>query len=93
MQEVLRHDVVRTLFNAEPVDVDELDKPIETELTRAARGSVDNADKILQVEEFNESDFRTDNKSATKQVASKTKKQKQRKAERQHKSQGKKRKK
>lgn len=91
--ESLRHDVVRTLFNAEPVDVDDLDEPTETELTRAARGSVDNADKILSVEEFSETDFHIDPKSATKVVASKSKKQKQRKTERKNKSNAKKRKK
>jgi preprotein translocase subunit SecA len=93
MQENLRHDVIRTLFNAKPVDVDELDEPTDTELTRAARGSVDNADKILQVEEFNEDDFKpSGTKSATKVVATKTKKQKQRKAERSNKKKGKRKK-
>ena len=91
--ESLRHDVVRTLFNAEPVDLGDLDEPTETELTRAARGSVDNADKILSVEEFSETDFHIDPKSATKVVASKSKKQKQRKTERKNKSNAKKRKK
>lgn len=93
MQESLRHDVVRTLFNAEPIEADELDEPIETELTRAARGSVDNADKILDIEEFNEADFRADSRRATKAVTSKSKKQKQRKAERKNKAKAKKRKK
>ncbi|CAN5411828.1 preprotein translocase subunit SecA [soil metagenome] len=93
MQESLRHDVVRTLFNAEPVDADELDEPAETELTRAARQSVDNADKILDVEEFDEQDFNPNAKNPTKAVATKSKKQKQRKAERKNKSKAKKRKK
>jgi len=93
MQENLRHEVVRLLFNAQPVDADDLDEPVETTLTRAARGSVDNADRILNVEEFDEADFKpAGTKSATKAVASKTKKQKQRKAERQRKKKGKKRK-
>lgn len=88
----LRHDVVRSLFNAEPVDEEELEEPVETELTRAARSSVDNADKILDVDEYSEEDFKLHTKSATKAVTSKTKKQKQRKAERQRKKKGKKRK-
>ena len=54
MQATLRHDVVRAMFHAEPVQADE---PIETELTRAARKSVDNADQILEAEEFHETDF------------------------------------
>jgi len=94
MQASLRHDVVRTLFNAEPVDMDELDEPAETELTRAARGSVSNADKILDVEEFDEDDFKLagDSKSPTKHIDTKTALQKKRKAERQRKKKGKKKK-
>ena len=51
MQETLRHDVTRTLLHAEPVEGN-YDEPAETELTRAARRSVDNADKVIEVEEF-----------------------------------------
>lgn len=58
MQLMLRHDVVRALFHAEPVEPDQLDTPIETELTRAARLSVDNADKVVEAGEFQEADFR-----------------------------------
>jgi preprotein translocase subunit SecA len=43
MQQQLRHDVLQALFNAQPISADELDDPIETDLTRAARQSVDNA--------------------------------------------------
>lgn len=89
MQENLRHDVIRTLFNAQPIEGDE---PTETELTRAARQSVDNADKILDVEEFDEQDFNPNAKKATKAVSSKTKIQKKRKAERQRKKKGKRKK-
>lgn len=56
MQENLRHDVVRMLMHAEPVDIN-LNRPVDTALTKAARNSVDNADKILDVEEFQEADF------------------------------------
>ncbi len=91
MQQTLRHDVLRALFNAEPIDPDDLDEATETELTRAARQSVDNADRILQVDEFEEEDFSGSKNSgaATKVKTTKTKKQKQRKAERQRKKKGK----
>lgn len=94
MQESLRHDVLRTLFHAQPVDEDELEEPTETELTRAARSSVDNADRILQSDEFEEDDFQlgSGGGAGTKVKATKSKKQKKRKAERQRKKKGKKRK-
>lgn len=57
MQVTLRQDVLRNIFHAQPVSQDNLDRPIETELTRAARRSVDNADKITQAEDFQASDF------------------------------------
>jgi preprotein translocase subunit SecA len=57
MQQTLRRDVLKSLYNAQPVGEDQLDNPTETELTRAARKSIDNADKILEAEEFEESDF------------------------------------
>ncbi len=88
MQLTLRHDVLRSIFHARPVAESELDRPIETELTRAARSSVDNADKIIEADSFDESDFDDSLKTrtaATKPVVTKAKKQKQRKAERQRK--------
>lgn len=89
----LRHDVLRTLFNAQPVAIDELDEPADTLLTRAARASVDNADKILQTDEFQEDDFRlAGSKSPTKAAPSKVTKQKQRKQERHNKKKGKRKK-
>ncbi len=54
MQEQLRHDVTRALFHAEPIAAEE---PVETELTRAARKSVDNADQIIRADDYNETDF------------------------------------
>ncbi len=64
MQFTLRHDVLRTLFHAEPVSIEELEQTPETDLTLAARGSVDNASSITATEtEFEEADF------ADKQVA------------------------
>ena len=92
MQETLRHDVVQALFNAQPVDMMQLDEPIETDLTRAARQSVDNADRILTAEEFAETDFvpKKANQQIKKQETSTRKKS--RKAERQRKKAGKRRK-
>lgn len=85
MQHVLRHDVIRALFHARPVDADELDNPIETELTRAARGSVDNADRIIETDDsFHEDDFGvTTQATAINKVAkSQNVRKKKRKAER-----------
>ncbi len=57
MQVELRTEVLRALYSAHPVSQDLLDVPTETELTRAARNSISNADKILEAEEFKQSDF------------------------------------
>jgi preprotein translocase subunit SecA len=65
MQNSLRHDVIMHLFHAQPVSQEELDRATETELTRAAAGSVDNASQITAAEkEFEAADFR-DTKAAT----------------------------
>jgi preprotein translocase subunit SecA len=79
MQQTLRHEVVRAIFHAQPVQVDE---PTETELTRAARKSVANADQVTEAAEFHEVDFipQTAEKQSQKKVAEKRKKS--RKAER-----------
>ena len=93
MQQDLRHNVLRALMHAEPIDISRLDQPIETELTRAARGSISNANQITDAEtEFEESDFKSkkvDNQ-AKKQAATKLKKT--RKTERKRKTQARKRK-
>lgn len=88
MQEVLRYDVIRALFHARPVPQDSLDNPIETELTRAARASVDNADRIIDAEaSFNEDDFSVVGAAGEKAAVAKKQNQrkKKRKAERQNK--------
>ena len=94
MQATLRRDVVLHLFHAEPVSQEELDRATETELTLAARGSVDNASQITTAEtEFEATDF------ADKKVAQAARKKqtdsrkKARKTERQRKAAAKKRKK
>lgn len=95
MQTTLRHEVLKNVFHAHPVSDADLDRPIETELTRAARSSVDNADRILEADSFEEDDFTTGSPSSrggTKAVTSKAKKQQKRKAERKNRKKGKKRK-
>lgn len=91
MQGTLRHEVVRALFHAQPVDPEDLDEPAETELTRAARRAVGNVDQITEGdEEFREADFKE--KNAAKKQATATRKKATRKAERQRKAKGRKRK-
>ena len=46
MQLTLRHDVLLHLFHAQPISQEDLDRATETELTRAAQGSVSNANQI-----------------------------------------------
>lgn len=91
MQAELRHDVVRSLFAAEPTEISEA--PIETELTRAARNSVANADKIIEAEEFSEEDFVSEAKTSTaggsKKKLAENARKKARKAERQRRKKGK----
>ncbi len=91
MQVALRHDVVRSLFNARPIDQSQLNKSVETELTKAARSSVSNADKIIDAADFNEEDFKVKTeaveKAEDKKVADKRKKA--RKTQRQNKKKAK----
>ncbi len=92
MQTALRHDVVRSVLHAEPADLSS--QPIETELTLAARQSVDNADKIIEAEEFHEEDFvlagQSHVKGGSKKIVSTQKRKKARKAERKRRKKGKK---
>jgi preprotein translocase subunit SecA len=70
MQHTLRHDVLLHLFHAQPIAQEDLNRATETELTRAARGSVENANQITTAEtEFEAQDFAdkaTDAKNAPK---------------------------
>ncbi len=88
MQVNLRQEVVKTLFHAQPLDAADLDRPTETNLTRAARQSVDNANRILNVDdEFEEADFADKaKKEAAKKLAAQPVRKKARKAERQRKT-------
>jgi preprotein translocase subunit SecA len=93
MQNQLRHEVVRALFHAEPVAEEDLERPVETELTRAARGSISNANRISEAnDEFEEADFKTRKTDQAEQKAAADKRKKARKAERQRKTQARKRK-
>lgn len=92
MQENLCHEVVRALFHAEPTTAEERGEPIETELTRAARNSIDNADKIIEGEEFQETDFVPQKAASQAQKQVTTQRKKARKAERQRRKKGKRKK-
>lgn len=85
MQANLRHDVLRTLFHAEPVSKEQLEQPVETELTKAARHSVSNANQIQQAEQHSESEYISKRKEARQQQKQKQRRKKSRKAERQRK--------
>lgn len=81
MQVTLRRQVLRNLFHAVPIDA-QGEVMQETELTRAARNSVANADQITEAEIVTEKDFKP--RQTTKPASSRKKKQ-ARKSERQNK--------
>lgn len=87
LQATLRHEVIRTIFHARPVDVRNLDAPTETELTRAARNSVGNIDQIIEGEaEFKEDDFKPASARPATAPKPTTVRKKARKAERKRKA-------
>ncbi len=93
MQVTLRQEVLRILYRAEPVPAERLEQPVETELTRAARGSISNANQIVSnKKQPEEADFspKADRQEAAKKSADKLKKA--RKAERKRKTAARKRK-
>ena len=58
MQIIQRHEIIRALYHAIPMPAEALDQPAETELTRAARHSVENTNQITTAEtEFEEADL------------------------------------
>jgi preprotein translocase subunit SecA len=91
-QATLRHDVVRAIMYAQPVDERTLEKPVETDLTLAARGSVDNANQITQADEYKETDFTPERDEQIKEARVKAQRKKARKAERKRKTVAKKKK-
>ncbi|MDB5175323.1 MAG: secA [Candidatus Saccharibacteria bacterium] len=93
MQLTLRNQAVRALFNAQPIDPEDLNRATETELTRAARSSVSNANQIVNSEvEFDASDF-AEQKAPVAKKKQATVIKKTRKVERKRKTAAKRRKK
>jgi preprotein translocase subunit SecA len=92
MQGTLRHNVLTALFHAEPVSTEQLERPVETAITRAARRSISNSGQIVaDQEEFDASDFQVNAKTESiekKKIEQKRKKA--RKAERQRRTKGRK---
>lgn len=85
LQANLRNQILHVLYHAEPVSQAELDRPAETDLTRAARHSVSNADQITEAEIISEDDFSTKKANQPKNKAVSARK-KARKAERKRKT-------
>ena len=92
MQATLRHEVVRAVSHAQPVDAQRLEQTVETDLTKAARGSVDNASQITEAEEYVETDFKPLAEEQAKQASLHNQRKKARKQERQRKKKSTKRK-
>ncbi len=93
MQLTLRHDILRALYHAEPVDEMPDDELHETELTRAARSSVDNANRIIEGEaEFKEKDFKPKKEEQAAAKKADEKRKKAHKQERKRKQKARKRK-
>jgi preprotein translocase subunit SecA len=92
MQQELRRETLRAVFRAEPVAAEDLDEPIETELTKAARHSVDNAAQITEGEEFHEVDFVPKKEGQQQKKTVSANRKKARKAERQRRAKGKRKK-
>ncbi len=93
MQQSLRHDVIRALFHAQPMSQEDLNRATETDLTRAARGSIENASQITTAEtEFEAEDFADKQATHASQKVQSEARKKARKAERKRKADGKRRK-
>ena len=84
MQMTLRGEIVRAIMHAQPLET-ELEKQVDTELTRAAASSVDNAAQITQAESYEESDFAEAQEQKIQQAMAHNQRRKVRKAERQRK--------
>ena len=87
-QDTLRHDIVRAIMYAQPMTEQEQNRVVETELTRAAAGSVDNASQITTAEVFEETDFALQQDELAKEAKLHAKRKKARKAERQRRRKG-----
>ena len=84
-QTTLQHEVVRSVMHAQPLGQDELDRAVETELTLAAKSSVDNATEVTKAESYEEVDFTPAHEEAIVEARAKSQRRKSRKAERQRK--------
>jgi preprotein translocase subunit SecA len=94
MQLTLRHDVLRAIFHAQPISQEDLDRATETDLTRAARGSIENASQITTAEtEFEATDFSDKKEVVETKNKQTTERKKARKIERKRKTVAKRRKK
>ena len=91
MQAELRQEVIKALFHARPVPHTHVHDSVETDLTRAARSSVDNADRIIEGEaSIDDEDFKVAKKDS-QTVAKKTQaRKKKRKAQRSNRKKGRK---
>jgi hypothetical protein len=75
------------LYHAEPVPMEDLERPAETELTRAARNSISNANQITTAEtEFGEADFSNSRQAQDEAKKAAVKRKKARKTERKRKT-------
>jgi preprotein translocase subunit SecA len=84
MQLALRHEVVRAVSHAQPADIS-LQQAVDTDLTRAAQGSVDNASQITTADNYDAGDFQSAQKEQIEEARAHAKRKKARKAERQRK--------
>jgi preprotein translocase subunit SecA len=84
MQENLRHEIIRSIAHAQPADIS-MQQAIDTELTRAAQGSVDNAGQITKAENYEAGDFKSEQKQQIEEARAHARRKKARKAERQRK--------
>jgi preprotein translocase subunit SecA len=92
MQHDLRHGTLRTLFHAQPVDAAALQGPVETELTRAARGSISNASQIVETDnQLDEKSFKPKRTEVEEKRRAAERAKKARKTERNRKTQARKR--
>lgn len=92
MQVNLRHDVLRALYHAEPVE-EVSEEMQETELTKAARGSIAGGDRVnLASDDFQETDFVPKKKEQDTAKKAEARLKKARKQERKRKTAARKRK-
>jgi preprotein translocase subunit SecA len=84
LQETLRHEIVRAISHAQPADIS-TQQAVDTELTRAAQSSVDNAGQITRAELYDSSDFKSEQKQHAEESRAHAQRKRARKAERQRK--------